>query len=117
MAFAIVTFAAWTAWMVLARVAVVEATPSARLEVEQASHPIQTPVAGRVSRIDLHLGREVRAGDVLFELDADAQRLDLAQARARLAAIAPELGIGGETARVEALGARQLLLGELHRDA
>jgi membrane fusion protein (multidrug efflux system) len=83
--------AAWMGWLIFARVAVYEATPAARLEVEQASHPVQAPVAGRVKRIDMPLGREVRVGDVLCELDGDAQSLELGQAKARLAAIGPEI--------------------------
>jgi len=81
----------WAAWMVGARVPVYEATPAARVEVQQASHPIQAPVAGRILSADLRLGREVAVGDVLFEIDASAQRLELEQARARLKAIGPEI--------------------------
>jgi membrane fusion protein (multidrug efflux system) len=82
---------AWTAWMLGARVPVYEATPTARLEVEQAAHPIQAPTGGRIESIAMHLGAEVAVGDVLAELDVSTQRLDLEQAKAHLAAIGPEL--------------------------
>lgn len=88
---AVLLLAAWTAWMLRARVAVYEATSAARLEVEQASHPVQAPVGGRIVSITMPLGREVRAGDVLCELDVDAQRLELGQAKARLTALEPEV--------------------------
>jgi multidrug resistance efflux pump len=88
---ALLLVAAWLSWATLARVAVYEATPAARLEVQQASHPVQAPVAGRVVTIAMPLGSEVKVGDVLCELDGDAQRLELGQAKARLNALEPEL--------------------------
>lgn len=88
---AVALLGAWGAWMVGARVAVYEATSTARLEVKQASHPIQAPVSGRIVSVSMPLGREVEMGDVLCELDGNAQRLELGQARARLDAIEPEL--------------------------
>jgi multidrug resistance efflux pump len=87
----VVLLGGWGAWMMLARVAVYEATPTARLEVEQASHPVQAPVAGRVATSNIQLGRDVQAGEVLLELEGDAQRLELAEAKARLASIGPEI--------------------------
>ena len=69
--------ALWTGWFVFADVAVVESTRLARLEVAHDAHPLETAVAGRVATQSLALGREVRAGEVLVELDATAQRLTL----------------------------------------
>jgi membrane fusion protein (multidrug efflux system) len=91
MAVACALLVAWGTWMMLAEIPVYEATSEARLEVQQASHQVQSPVAGRITQADLRLGREVAVGDVLFELDASAQRLELEQARARLGAIGPEI--------------------------
>ena len=51
----------WGAWFVGARVAVYEVTPTARLEVDQAVHPIATPVAGRIVATYLVVGRAVQA--------------------------------------------------------
>ena len=71
----------WGAWFVLARVAIYEVTRTARLEVDQAVHPIATPVAGRVVATHLVVGRDVQAGEVLVELDAAAFRLQHEEAR------------------------------------
>jgi len=70
-----------------ARVAVYEVTQTARLEVDQAVHPIATPVAGRVVTTHLVVGRAVQAGEVLAELDAEAPRLQYEEARVRLTAL------------------------------
>ena len=47
---------------------------------------MEAQVAGRVKATHLVLGQEVQGGDVLVELDVDAQRLQLEEERARLAA-------------------------------
>ena len=91
LAAAVALLGAWIAWAALARVTVVEATTVARIEVEQAAHPVQAPVAGRIVAIHMQLGAHVDVGDVLCELDGAASRLELARARARLLAIAPEI--------------------------
>jgi membrane fusion protein (multidrug efflux system) len=77
----------WGAWFVGARVAVYEVTQTARLEVDQAVHPIATSVAGRVVATHLVVGRAVQAGEVLAELDAEAPRLQYEEARVRLTAL------------------------------
>src|SRR6202142_1157205 len=82
---------AWTAWFFLAKVARYEVTEQARLEVDQAAHPMQATVSGRVVASHLALGAEVQSGDILVELDANPQRLQLMQQRARLAVIPPQI--------------------------
>src|SRR5918993_1135550 len=59
----------WSTWLVLARVPVYQVSEAARLEVERV-HPITPPVTGRVVATALALGREVKAGDVLLEIEA-----------------------------------------------
>lgn len=88
---ALVLLAAWAAWLFLARVEVYEVTDTARLEVERQVHPVGAPVAGRVVATHLVLDQEVKAGAVLVELDAEAQRLQLAEERARQAGLAAQL--------------------------
>jgi multidrug resistance efflux pump len=51
-------------------------------------------MAGRAVQVNLSVGSAVRAGDVLLELEADAERLALDEARARLAALDPEVASG-----------------------
>ncbi|MGH8567297.1 MAG: HlyD family secretion protein [Gammaproteobacteria bacterium] len=85
----------WFAWFLLGRVSVYEVTDRAVLEVEAAAHPVAARVDGRVVKTALALGREVTAGEVLIELDAETKRLALDEARARLA---------GRRAQIAALG-------------
>ncbi len=83
----------WGAWFFLARVTVYEVSETARLEVDSATYPVEAPVAGRVVMTRLVLNQEVQAGDVLVELDAEAQRLQLEEERTRLAASASQLEV------------------------
>ncbi len=82
---------AWIAWMLLAEVPVFQSTARARLEVLPAPSQVGAPLAGRVVRANLVVGARVAAGDVLVELDAGTQRVELARAKAQLAALDPEL--------------------------
>jgi len=83
--------AAWFAWLFLARITVYEVTDTARLEVDRAVHPVDSPVAGRIVSTRLVMGREVQAGDVLVELDADTQQLQLKEEQTELTALAPQI--------------------------
>ncbi|HMB81986.1 MAG TPA: HlyD family efflux transporter periplasmic adaptor subunit, partial [Vicinamibacterales bacterium] len=88
---------AWSAWFFFARLPVYVVSDSARLEVNQAVHPIQSPVAGQIRTIHLTLGADVAQGDVLIDLDAEAQRLQLQEEQTRLDTLAPQLArISGE---------------------
>ena len=82
---------AWGAWCALAQVTLYEVSANARLEVDQAVTPIQAPLAGRVVSTRLAIGREVAAGDILVELDTQAESLEIGEQRARLAALTPQL--------------------------
>jgi membrane fusion protein (multidrug efflux system) len=100
-----VLLAAWSWWMIAAPVAVYEATTAARLEVERAAHPVQAPASGRVVTANMPLGRDVEIDDVLYELDVDAQRLELLQAKARLSAIGPEIAAAKKELEAQAQAA------------
>ncbi|MGI8962254.1 MAG: HlyD family secretion protein [Bryobacteraceae bacterium] len=82
---------AWFVWACFARVTLYEITNSARFEVARAAYPIQSPLAGRVLASYLSVNREVKAGEVLVELDASPERLQLREEQARMAALKPEL--------------------------
>ncbi len=69
----------WFVWAWGARVSLYEVTNTARLEVEQAAHPIEAQVAGRVVKNYLVLGERVEAGQLLLELDDASERLRLAE--------------------------------------
>jgi multidrug resistance efflux pump len=83
--------AIWCGWFFLARIERYEVSNVARLETDQGSYVLQSPTSGRVTSIRLLLGQPVEAGDVLVQLDSNRERLQLAEERARLAALNPEL--------------------------
>ncbi|HLK64369.1 MAG TPA: HlyD family efflux transporter periplasmic adaptor subunit [Bryobacteraceae bacterium] len=82
---------AWALWCGLAPITLYEVSSTARLEVDQAVTPIQSPLAGRVVSTQLAIGRQVAAGDILLELDTEAERLEIAEQQAHLAALTPQL--------------------------
>jgi multidrug resistance efflux pump len=82
---------AWAAWFLGAEVALYAVSDTARLEMSQAAHPVEAPVAGRVVATHTVLGQKVQSGEVLVELDATAQQLQLEEEQARLRALAPQL--------------------------
>ena len=90
-AVAALLLAAWAAWFVFARVPLYETSAAARIEAAAATHPLDARMSGRTVRVNLAVGTPVRAGTVLVELEADAERLALDEARARLAALDPEI--------------------------
>jgi membrane fusion protein (multidrug efflux system) len=81
----------WIAWMSLAEVPVFESSGVARLEVLPAPSQLGALVAGRVVRVELQVGKRVAVGEMLVELDASTQRVELERARGQLQALEPEL--------------------------
>jgi multidrug resistance efflux pump len=81
----------WGVWFLGARVSVYAATGSARLEVARENHPIDAPVIGRVTAAHLVAGQRVAPGDLLLELDANAERLERSETIAKLAPAAQQL--------------------------
>ena len=82
---------AWTAWFTLGSVRVLERSEVARVEVDGAPQLIQASVSGSVAASHLVLGRQVRAGEVLVELDARAEQLALDEAASRRNAASAQL--------------------------
>ena len=80
---------AWAAWCSLAKITLYEVTDTARLEVNRAIYPVQASMAGRVVSSALLMGREVKAGEILVELDAEPEKLQIREQRAKLAALTP----------------------------
>ena len=81
----------WGAWAALARVSLFEVTDKARLEVDRAIYPVEAPIAGKVTGVWLTIGREVKPGDALFEIEADSAQFQLQEERARLSTVSPEI--------------------------
>jgi len=82
---------AWGMWFFGSRVAVYAVSDEARLEVDRATSPVVTPVAGRVVSTALTMGRTVSAGDMLVELDIRAQSLEVGEERARISGLGPQI--------------------------
>jgi multidrug efflux pump subunit AcrA (membrane-fusion protein) len=89
--FALVILASWLVWAKLAALTLVAVSRQASIEVEAAAHPIAAPATGRLVRNNMVLGGEVKAGDILIELDADAEERRLDESRQLLSALQPEL--------------------------
>jgi len=81
---------AWGWWMFTSRVSLFEVTDIARVEVDRATFVVQSPVAGRIVATRLTLGADVRAGDILAEVEADMQRGQTREEQARLDALAAQ---------------------------
>lgn len=78
---------AWLAWFVFGRVTLWEVTPMARLEVQTAAHPVAALQGGALRVSQLALGRRVKAGELLAELDDRAFLARLREETQRLAAL------------------------------
>lgn len=78
---------AWLGWFLLAKVTVFESSTQSQLEVSSEAAHMEAAVQGQVVSAALTLGRPVRAGEVLVELDATAFKLQLAEEQARLQAL------------------------------
>ena len=81
----------WVGWFFRARVAVYAVSETADLEVDRAAHPVESQYSGRVVTSTLALDREVAAGEVLIELDADMQKLQLTEEHTKLGALGPQI--------------------------
>jgi multidrug resistance efflux pump len=79
--------AGWLLWLFFGSVTVYEISKRARVEVRSAPHHVAALLASKVVTTSLEIGREVRAGDILVELDASSERHRLAEEEARLASI------------------------------
>jgi multidrug resistance efflux pump len=87
----IVLLAGWLAWFFFAQIPRFEVTNTARLEVDQEVRVIQSPVLARIVTSNLQIGREVHAGDVLVELDANAERFQVQEETAHVTALTSEI--------------------------
>ena len=83
--------ACWLAWFFLAAITRYEVTATARLEIDQEAYLVQSPVTARVQTTNLVLGRQVKAGDILVELDSNPERLQVQEERRRLAGLGPQI--------------------------
>jgi multidrug resistance efflux pump len=82
---------AWILWFFLAHVSVYAVTDKADLEVDRAAHPVESIVIGRVVAIHMVLDQEVKAGDVLVELDSGTQQFQLTEEKTQRAGANPQI--------------------------
>jgi multidrug resistance efflux pump len=75
----LITLGAWCWWAVRAQVTLYEVSSQARVELDSATYPVEATLAGRVVRTNLHVGKVVRAGEVLVEIDPVSGQLELRQ--------------------------------------
>ena len=109
---------AWLGWFLFAEVTVYASSVQSQLEVSSAATPVEAAVEGQVVSTALELGREVRAGEVLVELDSTNLRLQLAEEQARLEALDSREQVLHQalaTARASAHG--EVMKSTLERDA
>lgn len=86
-----IILAGWLAWFFFAKITVYEISTKARLEVNLSAHPITALVSSKILSTSLTLGQEVKAGDVLVEMDAESEKLRLQEEESRLKAIPPQI--------------------------
>jgi RND family efflux transporter MFP subunit len=105
-----VLLAAWLGWFLLARVALYEVTDNARIEAAATAHLVQARVMGRVVATRLDIGRDVRAGEILVELDPEVEQFRLEEARRRLESAKAQAAVANDLAgRTDRLFARNLI--------
>jgi membrane fusion protein (multidrug efflux system) len=68
-----------------------EVSSEARVELDSATYPIQSPLLGRVVETRLRVGELVRRGEALVQIDAMPDQLQLRQERVRARGLEPEL--------------------------
>jgi len=99
---------AWLGWFLFGRVTIYEVSRHARMEVQQSAHPVAALVASKVVSNALVLGQEVRAGELLVQLDAGPETLRLNEEEARLKAVVPRLeSLRKEIAALEGAALRE----------
>jgi len=86
-----VTLAAWIFWAFLAQISLYEVSTDARVELDGATYPIDSPFPGRIIATSLHTGQRVHRGDLLIEIDAMAEQLQLREAQVQVQGIEPQI--------------------------
>ncbi|WP_394836788.1 HlyD family secretion protein [Pendulispora rubella] len=82
---------AWLFWFLRVGVTLHETTDSGRIEVAEAAKPLNAAIGGRIVATNIALGKSVRLGDVLVELDSETEQRQLAEELTRVAMVDPEL--------------------------
>lgn len=108
----------WCFWAAQARVTLYEVSSEARVELEAATYPVQSPLLGRVIQANLRVGQTVQRGEVLVEIDAAPEQLQMQQENVRAQGLQVEVTklssqvAAEESARAEERKSAQLSLEE-----
>jgi multidrug resistance efflux pump len=86
-----VALAAWIGWALFAQVSLYEVSTDARVELDGATYPIDSPFAGRIVATNLRSGQQVRRGDLLIEIDAMAEQLQLHELQVQAQGLEPQI--------------------------
>lgn len=81
----------WASWFFTVKVPIYTVTDAARLEIDQASHPIQTSIDGKINEIFMNLGQEVHAGTILLRLDDKLYKLRKKETQDRYDSLSAQL--------------------------
>lgn len=87
----LVILAMWVVWGGFADVAVYRSSTSARLETDPPPSRVATTLAGRIDTVELHTGNHVDENEVLLQLDTTQVKIAVDKARARVAALTPQI--------------------------
>jgi multidrug resistance efflux pump len=85
------TLGAWILWAVFANVSLYEVSSDARVELDGATYPIDSPFPGRIVMTNLRTGQHVRRGELLIELDAMAEQLQLQELEVQGRGLGPQI--------------------------
>ena len=86
----VVLLASWFWWATQIPVTLYEVSADSRLELDSATYPVQSPFVGRIVKTNLSVGQQVRQGDVLVEIDAAPDQLQMRQEQVRAIGLEPE---------------------------
>lgn len=78
-------------WMVRVPVTLYETSATARVEIETSAAVIQSQMTGRIVESYLAMGKDVKKGDILVELDSLPEELQVREERARLRGVDPQI--------------------------
>ncbi|WP_031497289.1 HlyD family secretion protein [Bryobacter aggregatus] len=81
----------WMWWATQIPVSLYEVSSEARLELDASTYPVQAPFAGRVVKTSLRAGQLVKQGEVMVEIDAAPDQLQMRQEQVRAIGLAPEI--------------------------
>src|SRR5688500_8124723 len=71
---AVVLTTAWLIWFFQGSLPLFASSEHARIEVDREANVVATAVDGEVVAVHVQMGQEVRAGDLLLELDSSRER-------------------------------------------